>query len=156
MPIKILAIDDDIAMTNQISVLLESREFETTTANSGKEGIDLIRQMIPSQYSVRYNRGTNEVYVNPSPSADTTLWIKTYATVPASALFEDDWVFEWGRAECMGVLGLIRSKFTSLPGPGGNINMNGSQLIQQSEAEKTRLQEELLKGRTQPLSFMIG
>ena len=47
MPIKILAIDDDIAMTDLLTVLLESREFEIETANSGKEGLDLIRKMKP-------------------------------------------------------------------------------------------------------------
>jgi two-component system response regulator MtrA len=47
MPIKILAIDDDTAMTDLLTVLLESREFEIKTANSGKEGLDLIRQIKP-------------------------------------------------------------------------------------------------------------
>ncbi len=47
MPIKILAIDDDTAMTELLTVLLESRDFEITTANSGKEGISLIKQINP-------------------------------------------------------------------------------------------------------------
>jgi len=118
--------------------------------------IDLIRQMIPSQYTIRYNSQENAVYVNPPPSSQTTLWLKTYVTVPPSALYEDDWVYEWGRAECKEVLGLIRGKFTSLPGPGGNINLNGQQLLQQATEEKRKLEEELLKGRSQPLSFKVG
>ena len=48
MPIKILAIDDDIAMTELLALLLQSSEFEVTTVNSGKEGIDLVRKIEPN------------------------------------------------------------------------------------------------------------
>jgi len=48
MPIKILAIDDDTAMTELLALLLQSSEFEITTVNSGKEGIDLVRKTKPN------------------------------------------------------------------------------------------------------------
>ena len=48
MTIKILAIDDDTAMTDLLIILLQSRGFEITTANSGKEGIELIRKTQPN------------------------------------------------------------------------------------------------------------
>ena len=48
MTIKILAIDDDTAMTDLLIILLQSRDFEITTANSGKEGIELIRKTQPN------------------------------------------------------------------------------------------------------------
>lgn len=118
--------------------------------------LDLIRQMIPSQYNVRYNRAENKLYLNPAPSADTTLWIKTYTTVAPSALYDSDWVYEWARAEAMEALGLIRGKYSSLPGPGGQINLDGASLLSKAEREKQRLEEELVKGRSEPLGFKIG
>ena len=47
MTIKILAIDDDTAMTDLLIILLKSYNFKIATANSGKEGIDLIRKTQP-------------------------------------------------------------------------------------------------------------
>jgi len=47
MPIKVLAIDDDIAMTELLTLLLQSHGFEIITANSGEEGIKLIQQIKP-------------------------------------------------------------------------------------------------------------
>jgi len=47
MPTKILAIDDDTAMTELLTLLLQSHDFEIKTANSGQEGIDLVRQISP-------------------------------------------------------------------------------------------------------------
>jgi two-component system KDP operon response regulator KdpE len=47
MTIKILAIDDDTAMTELLTLLLQSHDFEIATANSGQEGIKLIPQIKP-------------------------------------------------------------------------------------------------------------
>ncbi|MBT3320697.1 MAG: response regulator transcription factor [Anaerolineae bacterium] len=47
MPTKILAIDDDAAMTELLTLLLKSHGFEVTTANSSEKGIDLIRKIRP-------------------------------------------------------------------------------------------------------------
>ncbi|MBT7782682.1 MAG: response regulator transcription factor [Anaerolineae bacterium] len=47
MTIKILAIDDDIAMTELLTILLQSHNFEITVANSGQEGIDLMLKIKP-------------------------------------------------------------------------------------------------------------
>lgn len=47
MPTKVLAIDDDIAMTELLTLLLQPHDFEITTANSGPEGIELIQKINP-------------------------------------------------------------------------------------------------------------
>jgi len=47
MTIKILAIDDDTAMTELLTLLLQSHDFDIATANSGEEGIELIPQIRP-------------------------------------------------------------------------------------------------------------
>jgi DNA-binding response OmpR family regulator len=44
MSIKILTIDDDPAMTELLSVLLKAQGFDVGTANSGADGIKLIRE----------------------------------------------------------------------------------------------------------------
>ena len=47
MPTKILAIDDDTAMTELLTLLLQSHDFEIKTANSGQEGINLVPNFKP-------------------------------------------------------------------------------------------------------------
>jgi len=40
---KVLAIDDDLAMTELLNLLLRSYGFEVITSNSGEEAVELIR-----------------------------------------------------------------------------------------------------------------
>jgi len=47
MPVKVLAIDDDPAMTELLILLLRTRGFEVFTANSGEDGIKKVRELTP-------------------------------------------------------------------------------------------------------------
>jgi DNA-binding response OmpR family regulator len=48
MAIKVLTIDDDPAMTDLISMLLKTYNFEVFSANSGQSGIKLIHEQSPN------------------------------------------------------------------------------------------------------------
>jgi len=47
MPISVLAIDDDIAMTELLLLLLKSHGFEVLMVNNGEDGVKLIREQTP-------------------------------------------------------------------------------------------------------------
>src|SRR5512133_206235 len=47
MPIKILVIDDDSAVTDLLSLLLRSHGFEVTATNNSTEGLGMIRDDSP-------------------------------------------------------------------------------------------------------------
>ncbi len=47
MPNKVLAIDDDNAITELLAMLLRTHGYEVLTANSGEEGIRLIQEKSP-------------------------------------------------------------------------------------------------------------
>jgi two-component system KDP operon response regulator KdpE len=47
MPIKVLVIDDDIAITELLTMLLKTHGFDVITANSGVEGVQLAREKLP-------------------------------------------------------------------------------------------------------------
>jgi len=47
MPVKVLAIDDDPAMTELLILLLRARGFEVYTANSGEDGIKKMSELSP-------------------------------------------------------------------------------------------------------------
>ncbi len=47
MPIKILVIDDDSAVTDLLSLLLKSQGFDVTATNSSTDGLSMIREDTP-------------------------------------------------------------------------------------------------------------
>jgi DNA-binding response OmpR family regulator len=47
MPIKILVIDDDSAVTDLLSLLLKSQGFEVAATNSSTDGLSMIREGFP-------------------------------------------------------------------------------------------------------------
>ncbi len=47
MPTKILVIDDDIAITELMSMLLKTHGFEVITTNSGSDGVNIAREKNP-------------------------------------------------------------------------------------------------------------
>jgi DNA-binding response OmpR family regulator len=47
MPLKVLAIDDDPAMTDLLTLLLKTHGFEPVTANTGEDGVELVRRESP-------------------------------------------------------------------------------------------------------------
>jgi DNA-binding response OmpR family regulator len=47
MPIKAIAIDDDPAMTDLLSLLLKSHGLEIYTSNNGEDGLQLVRTINP-------------------------------------------------------------------------------------------------------------
>ena len=48
MPTKILVIDDDLAITELMSMLLKTHGFDVITTNSGVEGVKLVKEKNPN------------------------------------------------------------------------------------------------------------
>ena len=48
MPTKILVIDDDMAITELMSMLLKTHGFDVITTNSGVEGVKLVKEKNPN------------------------------------------------------------------------------------------------------------
>ena len=53
------------------------------------------------------------------------------------------WVRQYSLASAKELLGLIRSKFSSIPMPGATVELNGDALITQAKEDKSRLLDEL-------------
>lgn len=53
------------------------------------------------------------------------------------------WLQAWAIAECKEMLGLIRSKYGSLPGAGGGVTLNGESLLQQAKDEFLELKRQI-------------
>ena len=67
-----------------------------------------------------------------------------------------NWVQKYVTACSKEILGQVRSKFTVVPGPGGGTQLNGQILLQQAQAEKQALKEELINEVEEPPMFTTG
>ena len=59
------------------------------------------------------------------------------------------WVRQFCLALCKELLGLVRSKFSTVPIPGGDLTLNGSDLIQQGREDKESLRTKLMEMLTE-------
>jgi len=62
-------------------------------------------------------------------------WI-SYSTINSMG---KQWIFDYTLANCKELLGLIRSKFSSVPIPGGDLQLDGSTLVTQGREDKEKL-----------------
>ena len=53
------------------------------------------------------------------------------------------WIFKYGTAVAKEMLGLVRGKYSSIPIPGAEITLNGSDLVSQGQTEKEALISQL-------------
>jgi hypothetical protein len=53
------------------------------------------------------------------------------------------WIQEWAEAELFEMLGLIRSKYGTLPGAQGGLTLNGDTLLAMSTEKKTELRRQI-------------
>ena len=67
-----------------------------------------------------------------------------------------NWVQRYSLCLAKEVLGGIRNKYQTLPGPGGGTRLNGESLIREASAEKEKLIEELVSGIEGPPLFDIS
>ena len=53
------------------------------------------------------------------------------------------WIQDWTYADCLEQLGLIRSKYGTLPGANGGITLNGDSLLAMASEKKTELRRQI-------------
>ena len=85
------------------------------------------------------------------PYDDTSIdGVSNIANVPFGSIpykginsMSRQWIRQFTLALCKETLGLIRSKFSTVPIPGSDLSMNGAELISQGREDKQRLSESL-------------
>ena len=135
--------------------------------------LDMSNRIRRSNYSYRISGQNIRVYPMPTgdPTIPKKLWVRVaFAQDPLSPDVPDDgifgvsnvsnipygrlryslvnsiarqWIRQYTLASSKELLGLIRSKFSSVPVPGGDLTLNGTDLVSQGREEKTNLKTEL-------------
>lgn len=100
----------------------------------------------PQNLFVRFGFPTDP-YKSDLPYEDETITgVSNISNVPFGAIkysginsMSRQWIKQYCLAICKETLGLIRSKFSSVPIPGSDLQMNGSELISQGREDRDRL-----------------
>ena len=121
----------------------------------------LLQQHLESMRKILSNDGAGEVVngnmlqLYPTPGTDQPV-ILEYRALDSNTLHPAyrNWIQKYALALGKLTLGEIRSKYKSLPSPGGGAILNGTELKQEGLAERDKL-EEVLRGLEEPPVFTM-
>jgi len=89
---------------------------------------------------------------DPDIRDDSIYGVSNLANVPFGRMKYDktnsvgrQWVRQYTLALCKELLGQVRSKFSTVPIPSGDLNLNGGDLIAQGREDQTRLRDQLIE-----------
>ena len=97
----------------------------------------------------------DRIFLHPAPREAVPVGIIYQAPWEESMIHRDEWIKEWALAEAKEVLGRIRSKFGSFPGPRGDLSLDGETLISEAREDKERLLERLNE-YVRPMPILTG
>lgn len=106
---------------------------------------ELYSQLFAGDIGFNWRESTRELQIYRLFGFQEKVLLETSCEKPEQELFVDrwtqQWIQQWAEAELMMMLANIRGKYASLPGPGGGLQLNASEL----RAEGQRLQEDCLR-----------
>lgn len=109
-----------------------------------------------------WNPVTKKLTLERDIRGDEEVLLHVYQNRPEPILFQHQliypWIRDWALAEVMLMLGRIRGKFASLPGPQGTWSNDGESLKQEAQQLKEQLKTRLrnYEDGSTPLGFIIG
>lgn len=108
---------------------------------------ETIRRLMGGEIAYVWNSNTKRLTIERRFLAPETILIETENYVPDHILVNDyktrNWLRDYIVATAKQILGDIRSKFASLPGPLGGVQLNGEALKQEAQQEYERLEMEI-------------
>jgi len=112
--------------------------------------LEMVRKILSQEGAWDVLNG-NLLQLTPTPAVDDYC-ILEYRALDSNTIHYayKSWIKRFALACCKEILGQIRGKYQTLPGPGGGAQLNGSDLIQQATQEKEKLMEELLSELEEP------
>lgn len=91
----------------------------------------------------------------PRPDGNISLGILYSRPMTEEEIDNKDWIHKYTLAWAKEYLGRIRSKFGSVPGPTGEMQLDGQTLLAEAQQERQSLEESVML-RGQPLGFTTG
>lgn len=124
---------------------------------------ETIGRVFGSEYNFLWNRNTKVLKILRNVNHDEEVAVGVYNFIPEIVLLGDiyasPWLSAYALANAKFMLGEARSKFTSgLPGAGGSVTLNGTDLKAEAQSEMESLKQSLhnMEEGNSPLGFIIG
>lgn len=123
---------------------------------------EVIKRIFGGEYNFIWDRRTKVLNILRNIRHEEDIAVVVYNFVPESLLLKDvysaDWLSDYSLAMAKFMLGEARSKFASLGGPGGSVQLNGAELKAEAQAEMEKLDEKVhnMEEGNHPLTFVIG
>jgi hypothetical protein len=130
------------------------------------------RRIVGAEFSWDYDKNTNYLRIYPDQHKSGTAIARYLSTTlvsddpvsPATTPINDfsnlrfrdrDIILRYAKSELKEMLGLIRGKFSEMPGAGGKVTLDGDTLRTEASSEKIDLNNELI-GLSDPVPFLVG
>lgn len=122
----------------------------------------LMQQHMEMIRKILSNEGTHDIVngnilqLYPTPGFGEEVIIE-YRAVDSDTIHPAyrNWIQNYATAISKGMLGEVRGKYKTIPGPGGGAALNGDKLIERSEREKAKLEEDLRLQIEEPPCFTL-
>ena len=110
-----------------------------------QQNLEMTRKILGQEGSFNVVDG-KYLLLMPAPVTTPQQVIVEYRAISTESIHPAyrNWIQRYTLASAKGILGQIRGKYKTLPSPAGGAQLNGDELMRQSEQEKQALIEELL------------
>jgi len=95
------------------------------------------------------------IKIYPRPNRGMKLAVKYSRALSEAEVDANAWIRKYALAWSKEMLGRVRSKFASVPGPTGELSLDGPQLLSEAQQEKEALDLEIIT-KSPPLGFTTG
>ena len=119
--------------------------------------LEIMRRVLSNEGSWDVING-KYIQLMPIPTETPTAVILEYRALDSNTIHHAyrNWIQRYATAASKGILGRIRGKYRTLPGPGGGAQLDGGVLVQESSEEKKQLMEELMTEIQEGPMFIVG
>ncbi len=119
--------------------------------------LEMTRRVLSNEGSWNIVNG-KYIQLYPVPTETPTPVIVEYRALDSNTIHHAyrNWIQRYATASAKGILGRIRGKYRTLPGPGGGAQLDGGVLVQESSEEKKQLMEELMTEIQEGPMFIVG
>jgi len=126
------------------SDVLSLKSFDMVSYTLLLHWIHYLRLVTRSPYRFLFNSNSKILRVIPNPERNDKVFIETFRQESLDNLIDHRWIKDYTLALCKIELGMIRSKFGSLPGFNNAVSLDGDSLKQEGIVEKEKLEDDLI------------
>jgi hypothetical protein len=131
------------------------RDFSPTAFLQMKMGLESLRKILSMDGTFDVINGDQlQLYPSPTFVEEVIVEFKALNSDTLHPYFIG-WIQKYATATCKVILGGIRGKYAVLPSPQGGAQLNGAALVQEGNAERQQLEQDLLMEIEEPATFTM-